>query len=101
MLSIFAKKVNKEKTKVEFKNDHLYVEIQFEDGYCNFTLGSSHIYETALFQPIKPEESSFKVMSTKVEIQLVKANGISWAAIEPRSDIKSWVISILCRLPLV
>jgi CS domain len=53
-----------------------------------------HKYDTDLFQPINPKESSFKILSTKLEIQLVKANGISWAAIEPKPDIKSWVNQI-------
>ena len=83
MVSIFAKKVNKEKTTIKFEESRLLVDVVFMDE-------SIFTFHTDLFQPIKPAESTFTVMSTKIELQLVKANGMSWAAIEPRSDVTSW-----------
>lgn len=83
IISIFAKKVNKDKTVILFKENRLDVDIVFEDE-------SIFPFHTELFQPIVAEECTFHIFGTKIEIKLQKANGISWAAIEPRSDIKSW-----------
>jgi hypothetical protein len=83
ILSIFAKKVNKEKTIVSISENQLKVSIEFLDG-------KKSIYETLLFQPVDPSASKFEILSTKIEIELKKANGLSWASIEPNSSITSW-----------
>ena len=83
ILSVFAKKVNKEQTKVVFEEQRLQIDITFIDG-------SVHQFHTDLFQPIDPATSVFEILSTKLEIKLKKANGISWAAIEPKSGVTSW-----------
>ena len=75
--------MNKEKTIIKFEERKLFVDIVFQDE-------SIFVYHTDLFQPVKPVECTFSIMSTKIELQLVKGNGISWAAIEPRSDVTSW-----------
>lgn len=59
------------------------VDVEFLDGKKSF-------WETDLFQPIIPDESSFQVLSTKIEIVLKKSNGLSWASIEPKSNVTSW-----------
>jgi hypothetical protein len=61
----------------------LTVDVGFLDGKKSF-------WETELFQPILPDESSFQVLGTKVEIILKKSNGLSWASIEPNSNVTSW-----------
>ena len=44
-----------------------------------------------LFQPIKPDESKFSVLSVKVEVTLRKANGISWASFEKTDgNVVTW-----------
>jgi hypothetical protein len=55
-------------------------------------LPSGEVFEmdTDLFQPILPAECKFKVLKTKVEITLKKANGISWPSLEPSTDIKTF-----------
>jgi hypothetical protein len=83
MISVFAKKVDKEKTKIVFNSTQLTVDVVFQDGSINQ-------WNTELFQPIQVEQSTFDILSTKIEISLAKSNGISWAAIEPRSDLTSW-----------
>jgi hypothetical protein len=74
--------VNKANSKVVLKENHLEVDIHFEDG-------TVHQFHTELFQPIDPQQSAFEFLSTKLEIKLKKANGISWAAIEP-TTVKTW-----------
>jgi hypothetical protein len=48
------------------------------------------VMDTMLFQPIDAERSTYRVMGTKIEITLQKANGISWAALEPTENVTSW-----------
>jgi hypothetical protein len=83
ILSIFGKNINKSSTKIGFNVSKLSVNVEFNDK-------SIHQYETDLFQPIKPLESKYEILSSKIEIQLVKANGISWPSIEPNSNLKSF-----------
>ena len=44
--------------------------------------GSEYSLELDLAHPINPEQSSFRVLSTKIEIKLKKKDGIRWAALE-------------------
>ncbi|KAI9100679.1 HSP20-like chaperone [Phlyctochytrium arcticum] len=83
IISIFAKKINKEETRVVFTNDELKVDIKFLDGkFAKF--------HTPLSQPIDPAASKYEMLSTKIEVVLRKANGISWATIEPKDNVRSW-----------
>jgi hypothetical protein len=41
-------------------------------------------------QPILAQESTFKPLTTKVEVKLRKGNGISWPALEPTENVTSW-----------
>ncbi|KAJ1339883.1 hypothetical protein BSLG_005543 [Batrachochytrium salamandrivorans] len=83
ILSVFAKKMDKEATTVVFEDSHLKVDIKFLDG-------STSQYHTSLFQPIDPALSKFQILSTKLEIVMKKANGISWVSIEPKENVTSW-----------
>ncbi|KAJ3168886.1 hypothetical protein HDU88_001213 [Geranomyces variabilis] len=82
-VSIFAKKVDKAATTVVFASDALKIDVKFLDG-------NVFRFHTALAQPIDPAASKFEILSTKIELVLKKANGISWASIEPNDDITSW-----------
>ncbi|TPX32268.1 hypothetical protein SmJEL517_g04599 [Synchytrium microbalum] len=78
--SVFAKKVDKSRTRVEFGTEDISIYVKFLDG-------KAHKYSTALSQPIKPAECKFEVLSTKVEIVMKKANGVAWASIEPNDNM--------------
>jgi hypothetical protein len=52
--------------------------------------GKRGTFSTALCQSVNPEESSYTLLSTKVEIVLAKGNGMSWPTLEPSRDVKSW-----------
>jgi hypothetical protein len=82
IISLFAKNVDEYKTNIGFEEQKLKVDVQFQDG-------TVHKYYTDLFQPINPLQSAFKILSSKIEIVLKKANGISWAAINPK-NVTSW-----------
>jgi len=71
VLSVMEKKLKKEEVVVEFEPERLKVTVTRE--------GSSPIsLDLHLFDVIVPEQSSFVVLSTKVEIKLMKANNYSW-----------------------
>ncbi|KAG0345068.1 hypothetical protein BG004_003998 [Podila humilis] len=82
-LSIFAKKVEAKTAVVEFKERDVSIDLKMPDGK-RFKL------ELPLFQPIEPAGSSYEVLGTKVEITMKKANGISWATLEPSEGAKCW-----------
>ncbi|KAI9340980.1 HSP20-like chaperone [Pilaira anomala] len=81
ILSIFAK--NKEDTKVNFNSNSVDVDIKMK--------GNKRYKKTfPLFTTIDVEASKFTVLSTKLEINLKKTSGISWASLEPSDNIKTW-----------
>ncbi|CEP15258.1 hypothetical protein [Parasitella parasitica] len=81
IFSIFAK--NKDDTKVEFKDESVTVDIKMK--------GNKRYKKTfPLFAPINVSASKFTSLSTKVEINLEKTNGISWASFEPTDQVNTW-----------
>ncbi len=81
IVSVYAK--NTQKTNVTLTDSEMSVHIDFKDG-------SVFDWNTLLFQPIIPNESSYQVLSTKIEIILKKANGLSWADIGPVQNVTCW-----------
>ncbi|RUS31656.1 hypothetical protein BC938DRAFT_477359 [Jimgerdemannia flammicorona] len=81
IMSIFAK--NREDTKIDFKPEQLDIDIKIAGG-------KRYKKSIPLFQPIEVVNSSFEALTTKVEIKLKKANGLSWASLEPNSTITTW-----------
>ncbi|CAG8520907.1 17323_t:CDS:2 [Acaulospora morrowiae] len=74
IMSIFLKKTDKQVSTVVFKEKELVVDLKATDG--------KRFVETfSLYQPIDPENSKYEFLSTKVEIKLKKANGISWPSL--------------------
>jgi len=83
IISYFAKKTDKEQSKVSFGSESLSVDLRMPEGKVfkkNFTL----------FQPIEVEASTVTYYGTKVEVSLKKANGLSWASLEPNNNITSF-----------
>ncbi|OGE56383.1 hypothetical protein PENARI_c003G03960 [Penicillium arizonense] len=78
-VSVYFKKIDKERARVEFASDSIVLDLpttdnkRFQDTY-------------SLFAAIDPEKSSFRVLGTKLELTLVKADGTSWPVL--RSDDK-------------
>ena len=70
--SLYLKKIDRERSKVEFATPTT-VDLDLH------TTDNKH-YQTSmeLFGPIKPEESKFKIMGTKLELTLAKADGKGW-----------------------
>jgi hypothetical protein len=70
--SLYLKKIDKQRSKVEF-TDATTVDLDLH------TADSKH-YQTSmtLYGPIKTADSSFKIMGTKLELTLAKADGAGW-----------------------
>ncbi|KAI8821412.1 chord-domain-containing protein [Fimicolochytrium jonesii] len=83
ILSVFAKKVDKEATSITFTSSELRMNIKFQDG-------KTSTFNTALSQPIDPAGSKYEVLSTKIEVVLKKVNALSWATLEPNEKVVSW-----------
>ncbi|KAI5815044.1 HSP20-like chaperone [Pyronema omphalodes] len=77
IVSIFAKKVEKETAVVEFEERVLKVNLPMADK-------KRFKAEYPLYGPIDPAGSTFKIMGTKVELNLKKADATSWPTL--RSD---------------
>lgn len=71
------KKIDKERARVELEANTITLDLpttdnkRYQDTY-------------KLFAPIDPAQSSFKVLGTKLELVLFKADGTSWPVL--RSD---------------
>lgn len=76
IITIYAKRVDESKLKVDFETNA--VSISFPNG-----ANSEYNYHLdPLFAEIDPEQSKYKLYSTKLEIQLKKKEGKKWASLE-------------------
>ncbi|KAJ2893702.1 hypothetical protein IWW38_002793 [Coemansia aciculifera] len=75
IVSVYAKKIDREASSVTFAPDSLKLHLVHGDG---------KVYddEIALNAPIVPADSSFEYLSTKVEIKLAKSSPAAWPALE-------------------
>ncbi|KAG1382151.1 hypothetical protein G6F61_002529 [Rhizopus arrhizus] len=81
IFSIFAK--NKEDTQVKFNENSIDIDIKMKGN-------KRYKKSFPLFQTIDVNASKFTALSTKVEINLKKTSGISWASFEPTDEVKTW-----------
>jgi len=75
LVSIYAKKVKKEQSKIEFERDKVKVHLTMEDG-------KTFVRVFNLSEFIDPNKSMFEFLSTKVEIKLQKTTGKQWSDLE-------------------
>lgn len=78
-VSLYLKKIDKERAQVKFTANSLVLDLpttdnkRYQDTY-------------SLFAAIDPEQSTFRVLGTKLDLKLIKADGTSWPVL--RSDDK-------------
>lgn len=71
--SLYLKKIDKERSKVVFEDDWKTVQLDLH------TSDNKHFCKSMeVFASIKPADSSFKIMGTKLELTLAKADGQGW-----------------------
>jgi len=75
IVEVRIKKLKPEEVKVEFMPTSLSVA-------AKLATGSEYTLELDLAHPVVPDQSSYKVLSTKLEIRIRKAEGVRWAALE-------------------
>jgi len=75
MLSIYAKKLNKSLSTIEFEDYKVKAFLKFEDG-------GEYSREFFLAGAIVVPKSKYEILSTKVDICLPKANLIAWSSLE-------------------
>ncbi|KAF3935819.1 hypothetical protein ABW19_dt0205834 [Dactylella cylindrospora] len=73
-VSIFLKKTDKERASIDFKPTEIDVDLRTTDQ-------KRYQATIPLYAKITPEECTFTVMGTKVEMKLKKADGTSWPAL--------------------
>ncbi|KAF2833354.1 chord-domain-containing protein [Ophiobolus disseminans] len=77
--SLYLKKIDKSNAVVDFHPTNVTLDLRTTDG-------KRYQSEFPLFATIKPEESKFRILGTKLEMTFAKADGTSWAVL--RSDDK-------------
>lgn len=77
--SLFLKKIERSTAVIEFQPTQVKLDLRTTD--CK-----RYQTELPLFATIKPEESRFRILGTKLELTLAKADGASWPVL--RSDDK-------------
>lgn len=78
-VDIYAKKLKKEQVLCQFQEQHLTVTINDLEGQEEYKL------DVELYGKVVPERCRAEVLSTKVEINLVKADNTAWPSLE-KSD---------------
>ncbi|WWC60314.1 uncharacterized protein I303_102885 [Kwoniella dejecticola CBS 10117] len=74
-VSAFAKGADKEKSIVKFEQQQLHLDL--------FLPANKRVTKTiSLYGPINPENSTFRILGTKVDIVLQKPSAISWPLLE-------------------
>lgn len=78
--SFFLKKIDKEAAKVEFRERELGLDLLTTDT----PVPKRYRAQVPLYGAIDPAKSTYKVLGTKLEVSLAKADGSSWPVL--RSD---------------
>jgi hypothetical protein len=78
--SFFLKKIDKEKAKVEFQERELVLDLPTTDS----PVPKRYKAPVPLYAAIDTAKSTFKILGTKLEVSLAKADGTSWPVL--RSD---------------
>ena len=77
--SFFLKKIVKDKSTIKFGDNRIDLDLVTSDSPPK-----RYAAEVPLFSPIDPEKSTYKILGTKLEVTLVKADATSWPVL--RSD---------------
>ena len=76
VLAIFARKIDERSLNVTFEPRQLIIGFDFD-------LRKRYTAVIPLYHEIDPRNSRFEVLSTKLEVTMKKANGVSWPVLRP------------------
>ena len=89
MASFFLKKINKDTAKVAFKAKALDLNLTTTDS-----VPKKFVAEVPLYGVIDTEKSSFKILGTKLELSLAKADGASWPVLRGDEALTGEILQI-------
>lgn len=87
--SFFLKKINKETAKVEFKDKAIALDLVTTDAPPK-----RYTAEVPLYGAIDTEKSTHKILGTKLEVNLVKADGASWPVLRGDEALTGQILQI-------
>ncbi|KAL5088768.1 HSP20-like chaperone [Trichoderma sp. SZMC 28012] len=87
--SLFLKKIKKEIAKVDFKAKEIDLDLTTSDP-----TPKRYTTTVPLFAEIDTEKSSFKILGTKLELTLVKADGSSWPVLRSDEQLTGEILQI-------
>ena len=80
VLAVFAKKIDKSSLNVTFESRQVTIEFTFDPR-------KRYSAVIPLYDEIDPSNSRYEVLSTKLEITMKKANGVSWPVLRPDPNV--------------
>lgn len=87
--SFFLKKIVKDTAKVEFQDRGLNLDLTTSDP-----TPKHYAAEVPLYGPIDTEKSAFKILGSKLELTLVKADGASWPVLRGDEALTGEILQI-------
>lgn len=87
--SFFLKKIDKETAKVEFQPQQLVLDLTTSDSPPK-----RYTAEVPLFAPIDAGKSTYKVLGTKLELTLAKADGASWPVLRGDEALTGEILQV-------
>ncbi|KAM6180412.1 protein SGT1 homolog [Erethizon dorsatum] len=82
IITLMIKNVQKNDVNVEFSEKELSALVKLPSG-------EDYNLQLRLLHPIIPEQSTFKVLSTKIEIKMKKPEAVRWEKLEGQGDVPS------------
>ncbi|XP_012866325.1 PREDICTED: suppressor of G2 allele of SKP1 homolog [Dipodomys ordii] len=80
IITLMIKNVQKNDVNVEFSEKELSALVKLSSG-------EDYNLKLRLLHPIIPEQSTFKVLSTKIEIKMKKPEAVRWEKLEGQGDV--------------
>jgi len=80
VVAVFAKKIDESSVHVDFAPRELVIEFTFDPQ-------KRYAATIPLYEEIDPAASRYEILSTKLEITMKKANGVSWPVLRPDPNV--------------
>jgi hypothetical protein len=87
--AFFLKKINKENAKVKFLDKQLVLDLVTGDSPPK-----RYAADVPLYGPIDTAKSTFKILGTKLEVTLVKADGASWPVLRADEALTGEILQV-------
>ncbi|KZF22255.1 chord-domain-containing protein [Xylona heveae TC161] len=86
--SLFLKKIDSKSAKIQFSSSHtVFLDLPTTDN-------KRYKADVPLYGAIDTEKSAFKIMGTKLELTLVKADGTSWPVLRSDEELTGEIIQV-------